>query len=184
MKAEWKSSWLSSRSLFPVLCIALGVIIFPVGLVHLFSPTKSLERLPATLFTFCGLWFIFVSSALLYFPANRVELSEDGSFTFISPRRQLIVNPGELITVHKIWFDPNRLLPFWVKGQRGGILLSSRVQNLAVLRELLIQYSPDATVCRLTSIFSAANASDPGVNWDIPTIEDHSKGSDSKPPPH
>lgn len=58
-----------------------------------------------------------------------------------------------------------RLFPFRVKSLNGNILLSFRLRNINDLREALLQFSPEAKVCQLTSkygrTFSAE--SDPGV---------------------
>jgi hypothetical protein len=138
-------------------------------IVNLLSRARDQSTFMGVWFTLCGLVAVGQMFAVFYFPASRVKLTSDGTFTFASPRRQLEVKPGDLISVKKLWiFDRGRLLPLWLKSQNGRILLSSRIEDRDALRDALLQYSPYARVCQLTSGFSRAitGGEDPGITWD------------------
>jgi hypothetical protein len=146
---EWRAAVVSLPSLFYLVAVTFGAIALSTGIDHLLFPTTSIGRLPALLFVFVGVWFLAIGLGSIFFTAKTIKWTEAGELNFSSWRRELEVSAGELVSVHSMPLDWNRLLPFRIKAIHGSIFIWPRFNDMDRLGQLLCSHSPDAEVDRL-----------------------------------
>ena len=154
MIKEWRLRAFSLAGLYHVLLIPMGVLGLIIGATNLIKTSPPMDSGSRVYLTLIGFWFVVVSGISFYFPATKISLLGDGAINFVSRRRTLHVNRGELISVKKIWMDPHRLLPLRVKTTAGTIYVSALIRDVEGLQEALLENSPNAQLCRLTPRFS------------------------------
>ena len=128
--------------------LSFGLLALGIGINYILFPTKGSPRGPAFLFVAVGLWFLGVSLASFFFTAQRVRMNDQGAVIFSSRRRDLLVEAGELVSVHIIPLDWNRLLPMRVRARQGSIFLWSRFTDMESMWRTLQTHSPDADMDR------------------------------------
>lgn len=149
MERMWRAPRLSGPDLNYLLWLVVGLATLPVGVDHLLFPTTGLARGPAARLAAVGAFLVVAGIVCWRLPARRIELSSDGTLTFLSSRGRLEVRPGGLKSVRRFPNDPGRLFPFLVRAESGRILLACRFGETEALQEALRAHSPDARVARL-----------------------------------
>ncbi|HTW07313.1 MAG TPA: hypothetical protein VME46_07375 [Acidimicrobiales bacterium] len=145
----WSAPRLSGPDLYYLVGVVVGLTVFAIGVEQLLFPTRGLSEGPAAMFAAVGTFFVVVGTLCWRLPARRIELSSDGTLTFLSSRRRLEVQPGELRSVWRFPNDPRRLLPFLVAAKHGRMLLACRFDEMEGIQEALSAHSPHAQVAQL-----------------------------------
>jgi hypothetical protein len=141
----WQAPWVSFPMVYYVAGLAMGLLALILSPAVLTS-TQSGHVGGGIIFILVGLGLVSQCLAFLLFPARKVEQLASGVYRFVSPRRVLQVDPGELKWIRPIWIDPVRLLPMWAKTATGGILIAPRMHDAEGLYSGLAETNPRAGI--------------------------------------
>ena len=143
-RSAWKARFGSLPGFYYLAMFIMGAIALSLGVAHLFGPANQFGRGPATLATLVGIWFIGVTTVIVFCAATKIEILSDGSLSLSSRRRRKTFPPGEVRSVKMLPLDWNRLLPWWVRGTNGGMLIWPRFDAMEDLWRTFAVHSPDA----------------------------------------
>jgi hypothetical protein len=95
-------------------------------------------------------WFLAISLGSVFLTAKTIVWTNGGELIFKSLRRELCLQPGELLWVHTAPLDWNRLLPFRVKSLNSSIFIWPRFSDMDSLWTAFRAHSPAADLDRIS----------------------------------
>jgi hypothetical protein len=142
---EWRAAIWCLPTVFNLFGLAFGVLFTSLGFDGLIFPTGAIPRTQASLAALVGLGVLGYFLALMFLTARAIVLTNE-ALTFRSRLRTLSVPVGELLSVHAVLLDWNRLLPWRVQSVSGSIWIAARFREMEDLWEALYLHSPAADI--------------------------------------
>jgi hypothetical protein len=134
-----------TATLLPLFASAVGTVVVVAGVVGIVRPWGGNPRCSFIVTTACGL-LIATTGLLAYaYIVIRVDSLKDGSYRFMSRRRQMVVRPETIVSLYgsRVVYDPLGTFPFRMKTKTGSVLINRHMPCGEELEDELRQENPN-----------------------------------------